>query len=381
MNESEPIRIAHIIGKMVGGGVEAFIMNYYRHIDRSKIQFDFIIDSDSTVVPRKEIENMGGRIIEIPPYQHIFKYTNALKKVLKKNNYKIVHSHLNSLSVFPLYCAWKVKIPIRIAHSHSTTSKKEWKKNIIKNILKPFSKIFATDYFACSEHAGRWLFGNKTFDEGKVIIIHNAIDIEKFKFNENIRKKIRKELDIEDKFVVGHVGRFVQQKNHEFLIDIFNEIYKENKNSVLLLIGDGPLEDKIKCKVNDLKLENNVYFLGVKDNVNEYMQAMDVFVFPSLYEGLGIVTIEAQCAELPCVCSTEIPIETKVTELIKYVNLRDDLLTWKENVINLLKVKEKLDYDLALLNSIYDINSENKKVEQIYKSIIERLGKEIYCER
>lgn len=368
--EKEPIRIAHVIGKMVGGGVESFIMNYYRHIDKSKIQFDFIIDSDSTLVPRTEIESMGGRIIEVPPYQHIFKYTKELKKIFKNNNYKIVHSHLNSLSVFPLYCAWSSKVPIRIAHSHSTTNKKEWKKNIIKNILKPFSKVFATDYFSCSEHAGRWLFGNKTFDEGKVTIVHNAIEIEKFRFNEKTRKSIRKELGIENKFVLGHVGRFVEQKNHDFLIDIFYEVHKELENSILLLIGDGPLEEKIKNKVKKLKLEENVYFLGVKNNVNDYMQVMDVFVFPSLYEGLGIVVIEAQCSGLQCVCSKEIPIEANISKSIMFNDLKD-INKWKEKIILNDYNKRNLDTNF-IENNGYNIFCESKNIEKYY---LERLKK------
>lgn len=362
MKEQQPIRVAHIIGKMVGGGVESFIMNYYRNIDRNKIQFDFIIDSDSKVVPRKEIENLGGRIIEIPPYQKIFSYIKELKKVLKENEYKIVHSHLNALSVFPLYCAYSAKVPVRIAHSHSTTNKKEWKKNIIKNILKPFSKVFATDYFACSEHAARWLFGNKTFEQGKVSIIHNAIDVDKFRYNEEIRNKMRKELQIENKFVLGHVGRFVQQKNHDFLIDIFSEVYKENKNTVLLLIGDGPLEEKIKEKVNKLNLKDSVYFLGIKENVNEIMQAMDVFVFPSLYEGLGIVLVEAQCSGLPCVVSEEVPKEALILDNIVSINL-NNAIEWKKIILNLSGKRERI-----LLEEMkkYNIAYSQKDLEQKY---------------
>lgn len=362
--EEQPIRVAHIIGKMVGGGVESFIMNYYRNIDRSKIQFDFIIDSDSTVVPRDEIEKLGGRIIEIPPYQKIFSYIKELKKVFKNNNYKIVHSHLNSLSVFPLYCAFSSRVPVRIAHSHSTTNRKEWKKNIIKNILKHFSKVFATDYFACSEHAARWLFGNKTFEKGEVTIIHNAIDVEKFKYNEGIRKKIRKELKIDNKLVLGHVGRFVQQKNHDFLIKVFAKVYKENKNTILLLIGEGPLEEQIRKKVKKYCLEDVVYFLGVRNDVNELMQAMDVFVFPSLYEGLGMALIEAQCSNLPCVISNKVPEEAVINDNVFSVNL-NDIKKWKEYILNLKNDREKETF--VKMNK-YDIAFSKKELEQKYKN-------------
>jgi len=367
-----PIRIAQIMGKMNSGGVESFIMNYYRNINREKVQFDFIVDEDSLISQKEEIENLGGKIIVVPPYQHIFQYLKELKKILKNNNYKIVHSHLNSLNVFPLYSAWRAKVPVRIAHSHSTTNIKEWKKNLIKNILKIFSKIFATNYFACSEHAGRWLFGNKVFNEGKVDIIHNAIDIEKFKFNENVRNNIRKELHIEDKFVLGHVGRFVEQKNHDFLIDIFNEVYKEKKDIILLLIGEGPLEKDIKGKIKKLGLEENIKFLGVRNDVYELMQAMDCFVFPSLYEGLGMVVIEAQCADLQCIVSTEVPEATRITDLIEFVSLEVPSNVWSKCIKGKL-IDKKRDSNRVinnLRNSGYDILEESKKLEKKYLDLI-----------
>lgn len=272
--KTEPIRIAQIMGKWVGGGVESVVMNYYRHIDRTKIQFDFICDSDSTDIPYEEIEKLGGRVILIPPYQHIFKYNKELLKVFKENNYKIVHSNINTLSVFPLRIAKKAKIPVRIAHSHSTSNKKEWKKNLLKNILKPFSKVYANKYMCCSELAGRWLFGDKEYDKGTVYLLNNAIDLNKYKYDVKIRKNKRKELSIKDStFVVGHIGRFVEQKNHRFLIDIFDVIHKRHNNSILLLAGQGPLMDEMKQKVKDLGLEDSVRFLGQRSDAAELYQA------------------------------------------------------------------------------------------------------------
>ena len=233
MSEEQPIRIAEIIGKWVGGGVETVVMNYYRQIDHSKIQFDFICDDDSINIPYKEIESLGGRVILIPPYQKVFCYQKKLIEVLKNNKYKIIHSHINTLSVFPLRAAKKAGVPVRIAHSHSTTNKKEWKKNAMKSVLKCFSKVYATDYFACTEYAGRWLFGNKIVNNGELFVLSNAIDLEKFEFKETTRNKKRQELGLSsDTFVVGNIGRFVPQKNHTFLIDIYYQICKINKNSV-----------------------------------------------------------------------------------------------------------------------------------------------------
>lgn len=367
MEKNEPIRVAQIMGKWVGGGVEAVVMNYYRHIDRDKIQFDFICDDDSTRIPTEEIEKLGGKVILIPPYQKVFKYHKTLKKVLQEGQYKIVHSHINALSVFSLWAAKSAGVPVRIAHSHSTSNKKEWKKTLLKNILRPFSKVFATDYFCCSELAGRWLFGNKTYDQGKVYLLNNAIDVDKFKYDEKIRKEKRKELNIKDnQLVIGHIGRFVQQKNHEFLIDIFNEIHKQDKNAILLLIGEGPLKEKIQNKVNELGLDKNVQFLGQRNDANELYQAMDAFVLPSLYEGLGMVVIEAQCSGLPCLCSVEVPKVAKISDNVFFLDLKDTLLDWGDAVLESINQESRKDYSEEVSKYGYDIKEEVKKIEKYY---------------
>ena len=375
MEKNEPIRVAQIMGKWVGGGVEAVVMNYYRHIDRDKIQFDFICDDDSTRIPTEEIEKLGGKVILIPPYQKVFKYHKTLKKVLQEGQYTIVHSHINALSVFSLWAAKSAGVPVRIAHSHSTSNKKEWKKTLLKNILRPFSKVFATDYFCCSELAGRWLFGNKTYDQGKVYLLNNAIDVDKFKYDEKIRKEKRKELNIKDnQLVIGHIGRFVQQKNHEFLIDIFNEIYKQDKNAILLLIGEGPLKEEIQNKVNELGLDKNVQFLGQRDDANELYQAMDLFLFPSLYEGLGMVLIEAQCAGLPCVASTEVPEIAKISDKVIFEDLKENLKIWAGICLKFLNgksIRKSSEKSLDIQN--YNIKNEAKKLRYKYSSLL-RIG-------
>lgn len=366
MEKDKPIIVAQIMGKWIGGGVEAVVMNYYRHIDRTKIQFDFICDEDSTNIPYDEIEKLGGRVIIVPPYQHIFAYLKKLKQIFKENKYKIVHSHINALSVFPLYAAKCAGVPVRIAHSHSTSNKKEWKKTLMKNMLRPFSKVFATDYMCCSELAGRWLFGNKTYDEGKVYLLNNAIDVEKFAYNEEVRKAKRKELEIaDDTFVIGHIGRFVAQKNHTFLIDIFNEVHKEKENSVLLLVGQGPLENEIKEKVNRLGLSDSVKFLGQRDDVSELYQAFDLFLLPSLYEGLGMVLIEAQCAGLPCVASTEVPNVAKISELLNFLDLKSSIAVWTEQIIKDSNYERCCTKKCAIDNG-YSIDKEKENLMNYY---------------
>lgn len=365
--EQEPIRIAQIIGKWVGGGVEAVVMNYYRYIDKNKIQFDFICDNDSTDIPYEEIEKLGGKVILIPPYQKVFKYHKKLKNVLKEGKYKIAHSHINTLSVFSLWAAKSAGVPIRIAHSHSTTNKKEKKKNLLKQVLRPFSKIFATDYMCCSELAGRWLFGNKEYEKGNVYLLNNAIDLEKFKYDENIREQKRKELDIEDDtLVIGHVGRFVEQKNHRFLIDIFNELHKQQPNSILLLIGQGPLMQEMKEKISRLNLEKAVKFLGQRNDTNQLYQAMDVFLLPSLYEGLPVVGIEAQATGLLCILSNDMTKETKVLDFTTFMTSEDSAEKWAENILNCVVRYKRHNTAKEVSKYGFDINTEVEKLEERY---------------
>lgn len=374
MKNEKPIRIAQIIGKWIGGGVESVVMNYYRNINRNEVQFDFFCDEDSTNIPYEEIERLGGKVILIPPYQKVFKYQKKLKYIFKKENYKIVHSHINTLSVFPLYAAKKAGVPVRIAHSHSTTNKKEKKKNLIKQVLRPFSKIFATNYMCCSEVAGRWLFGNKQYDKGNVYLLNNAIDLEKFKYDEKIRKSKRKELNIgKSTLVIGHIGRFVEQKNHKFLIDIFNEIHNKNDDSILMLAGQGPLENKIKNKVINLGLQDSVKFLGQRNDISDLYQVFDIFCLPSLYEGLPVVGVEAQASGLPCALSNEMTKETKILNSTVFISLYSSVKNWANEVIDLCaKYKRKEISKDEIRKSGFDIKYEAKKLEKKYELLYER---------
>jgi len=363
--QKKPIIVAQVMGKWLGNGVESVIMNYYRHLDHSKVQFDFICDEDSTRIPYDEIKKLGGRVFLVPKYQNLPKYLKALEKLFKDNKYRIVHSNISTLSVFPLYAAKKAGVPFRISHSHSTSNPKEWKRNLIKNILRPFSKRYATDYFACSELAGRYLFGNKSFDQGKVKIIHNAIDIDKFKFDEVARKKLRKEFGIKDStIVVGHVGRFVQQKNHTFLVDVFKGYHKKNPDSKLLLVGSGPLEDEIKKKVERLDLKDSVLFLGQRDDINKLYSVMDVFCLPSLYEGLPVVGVEAQAAGLPTIFSNRISKEVIVSSYAKIVSIHDTGLYIEKINKATRSIKKQRSY--ATVFEYMDINNEASTLEKIY---------------
>ncbi len=373
----EPIRVASVIGRYIGGGVEAVTINYYRNIDKNKVQLDFICDEDSTNIPYEEIERMGGKVIIIPSYSKPFKYHKALKRVLKEGNYKIIHSNINTLSVFSLFAAKCAGVPVRIAHSHSTTNKKEKKKNLMKQVLRPFSKVFATDYMCCSELAGRWLFGNKEYDKGNVYLLNNAIDLDKFKYNESLRKKKRKELGIkDDALVIGHIGRFVAQKNHDYLIDIFNEIHKKNNNSILLLAGQGPLMEDIKNKVKELNLDDNVKFLGQRNDANELYQAFDVFLLPSLYEGLPVVGVEAQASGLLCYLSDDMTKETKVLDITKFMSLNNTPEEWANNILDDVKKYKRIDTSKEMTAKNFNIKEEAKKLEEYYLNLYNNGGEE-----
>lgn len=366
MNENSPIRIAHIMGKWIGGGVESVVMNYYRHIDKSKIQFDFLCDEDSTNIPYEEIESLGGKVILIPPYQKPFKYHKELKRILKEGNYKIVHSHISTMSFFSLWAAQRAGIPIRITHSHSTTNKQEWKKNLLKQILRPLSKIFSTDYMCCSKLSGEWLFGKETYNKGKVYLLNNAIELEKFAYKKAKRLSKREELGIpSDSLCIGHIGRFVQQKNHDFLIDIFYEYKKMIKKSILVLAGQGPLENEIKEKVKRLGLSDSVKFLGQRDDVQELYQAFDVFVLPSLYEGLPVVGVEAQASGLFCVFSDDMTPETKLLPGTKFLSLKDGSKTWAYTIF-----REYNPFDRK--NTIKDITEYGFNIKEEAHKLVDK---------
>lgn len=336
-----PIRVAQVMGIMNSGGVEAVVMNYYRAIDKTKVQFDFFVDETSSFPQREEITRLGGRIYLVPPYSHLFKYIKTLIRLFKQNNYRIVHTHINTLNVFPLFAAWFARVPVRICHNHSTANWGEVKKTLLKCLFRPFNKIFATRYFACGESAGRWMYGEHCFERGNVFIMPNAIDTEKFEFDGTARKKLRAELDISmDAFVVGHVGRFVFAKNHLFLIDIFRELLIKQNNSVLLLIGEGELQHKVEEKVKEYGIEKNVIFAGVRSDVNKLYSVMDVFCLPSFYEGLPVVLMEALSNGLPCVVSTKVPFEAIKAKNIDRVSLEKDAELWSKHIAKLSRTSK-----------------------------------------
>ncbi|WP_449189747.1 glycosyltransferase family 1 protein [Treponema lecithinolyticum] len=369
IENKSPVRVAQIIGKAVISGVDSVVMNYYRHIDRSRVQFDFFMDGYDKTLIDEEISDLGGRIIKLEPYENSMR-TNMrqCRTAFEKNGYTIVHSHLNTLSVFPLYAAYRAKVPVRIAHNHSTTSRGEFKRNMIKQMLRPFSKTFATHYAACAEYPARWLFGAKAVRDGKVRLIKNAVDTERFYPNLAGAERIRKEFGLENRFIVGHVGRFVFPKNHEFIVRVFAEAYRQNKNAALLLIGTGELEADIRRLVKELGIEQAVFFAGLRRDIPDFLNAFDVFFLPSRYEGMPVVGIEAQAVGLPCLMSDAVPQDTAITPLVSFFPLNAGINEWAHKLLS-YEHKQKKAYPEAIRNSGFDIVSAAKNLCTWYEKL------------
>lgn len=370
---SNPVRVLQVFAEMNRGGAETMIMNLYRNIDRSKIQFDFIVHTEDKCAFDDEIYKLGGKIFRVPAYKgtNHLPYLKNWEHFFKKHpEYKIIHGHVRSTASIYLKTAKKCGL-ITIAHSHSTSSGNGLSA-IAKNVLQFPIRHVADYFFACTKTAGEWLFGKKTCKKENFHILKNAIDAKKFVFNNVVRNRVRKELRIADKFVIGHVGRFHSSKNHEFLIDIFKKVHETNDNAILLLVGEGDLQDTIRKRVYNLGLDNNVIFTGVRSDIPELFQAMDMFVFPSLYEGLGIVLIEAQASGLPCVIANTIPEEALITDNVKQVSLTESPKVWTEAILKRMDSYERKSTYAKIKDSGYDIEESHMWLQEFYLGLVEK---------
>lgn len=348
------------------GGIETFLMTYYRNIDRKILQFDFINMYDKLCF-QEEIEKMGGKVYQITNVKkNPYKYYVELRNIIKKNNYKIVHINMLSMAnILPIIAAYKEGVKHIILHSHNTGTPKGILRKILDKINKKMAIKYATDYFACSKLAGDWLYGKKNQFE----VINNAIEIEKFKYNDITRKKIREELEIGKNIVIGHVGRFCEQKNHKFLIEVFNELVKIKPNYKLLLIGEGKLKQKIVEQIKKLGIEEKVVILPPKRDIQDYYQAMDIFTLPSKFEGLGIVLVEAQANGLQCICSDVVPNEVKVINTLQRIPLKKD--EWLKALVNAKNRVNNNTVSKNLKMKNYDITIEAKKLMNRYINYME----------
>ena len=357
---SEPKRVLQVVTHMDRGGLETMLMNYYRQIDRSRVQFDFLTHREGEKDYDAEIRALGGRIYHVPPVNPFSRsYLQALDVFFAEHpEYRVVHSHLDCMSAYVLRAAKKCGVPVRLAHSHSSSQDKD-AKYLLKLLCKRGIAKQATQLLACADAAGRWMFGGAPFR-----VLPNAIDASAYRADEQVRQEVRAELGLENAVVLGHVGRFSEPKNHPFLIGLFAEAVKKEPQARLLLIGGGEGRTAIEEKVRALGLADKVLFLGVRSDVNRMLQAMDAFVFPSLYEGLPVSLVEAQAAGLPCVISDRVPRESVLTDLVEQLPL-GDAAAWAERVL-CAAAKEKKDTYEAICAAGFDVAKNAEWLEEFY---------------
>lgn len=359
------LRVLQVVTHMNRGGLETMLMNYYRNIDRSRIQFDFLTHREYDGDYGDEIKTLGGIIYHMPrlnPFS--IKYKKMLNDFFDNHKqYQIIHVHQDCMSSVILKIAKQHGVKVRIAHSHNSSQDKDYKFPIKMYYRTQIAK-YATDLFACSKAAGEWMFGNSKF-----IVLNNAIDAKKYIFNQTKRDTIRKILGIDkNELLIGHVGRFCNQKNHMYLIDIFYMIQKKVP-AKLILVGDGELRTKIEEKVVSYNLKDEVIFTGIRSDVADLMQAMDVFIFPSNYEGLPVTMIEAQASGLPCLISGKVPIECKITDLVYQSPLSQSADVWADTAIRFVKTERRNTYE-NIKEAGFDIEKNSEWLQDFYLRIL-----------
>ncbi len=375
MSESmtrQPIRVLNMFTIMDRGGAETMVMNYYRHIDRTKVQFDFLVHREQRGAYDDEIERMGGRIYRMCPVypQNFSRYKRDLRTFFRAHpEYKIIHSHMSELGYFAFREAERQGVPVRICHAHNAPHGFD-AKMIMRTYFKKRMMPYLTHLFMCGEESGKWLYGEK--NKSRFIMLNNAIDAAVYSFDASKRQEMRRQLDLTDELVVGHVGRFNPQKNHPFLLDIFTSLLKKEPDAVLLLVGGGADMPKIQAKAQELGIAERVRFLGVRSDVADLMQTMDVFAFPSLYEGLPVTMVEAQASGLPCIISDKVPPECILTDgLVNIMPLSASPEVWAEKILTMRAVPRTDRRDEIAAHG-FDITTEAVKLQEFYIKSVEK---------
>jgi len=370
------IRVLQVFTVMNRGGSESMIMNYYRNIDRSKVQFDFLVHRQEKGIFDDEIESLGGSIYRLNPISPFFskKYDNELRIFFKQHSeYKIVHAHLNTFSCFPLKIAQEFGIPVRIAHAHTASPKVKLQdffnkrdaiealKILVKLQLRKRIHTYTTHCFSCGEKAGKWLYGEKS----NFKTINNAIDAANFSYNEAVANTYKQENNLTEQLVVGHIGNFTEPKNHSFILDVFNEVLQLHTKSRLVLIGDGPLKPEIVAKANELNITDQVLFLGVRTDIPNLCKMLDVFVFPSFYEGLPVTLVEAQAADLKIFASDTITNEVKITDKLEFLSINASPKLWAKKIVENYPY-QRTDTKQMVEKNGYDIKQNAIELEEFY---------------
>lgn len=353
----------------VNDGITNSIMNYYKYIDKQDIQIDFVVPNKLCDRLKKEMEANNSKYYELNRKKNPIKYIIDLKNIIKREKYDIVHAHGSSaILLLEMYAAKLAGCKIRISHSRNTKSAHP----IVDKLLRPFFYRTYTHGFACGKDAGKWLFGNREFT-----VIPNGNDVQKFKYNKEIRQNFRKEMNLNQKKVIGHVGRFNYQKNHEFLIDIFYELTKLDSNAMLVLIGEGKLFNDIKEKVKKLGIKEKVIFVGESLKINKWLQAMDIMVFPSRFEGFPNVVVEWQIAGLPCIISDTITTDVKLTNLVQFMSLETSPKQWAEkiNQIEIIDREKIQEENIKMIREKgFDISQNANLLKQKYIEIYNQVN-------
>ena len=377
------IRILNVVDSLkLGSGIMGVIMNYYRALDRSEVQFDFLYFLDTERNHSNEIKDLGGFIYKLPmlSISSVYSFHKNIYSFMKHLDYeyKIIHLHEVLLNAPVFFNAKRLNIPIRIIHSHNSVGAETKLKKIRNKILTMPLKKISTDFFACSDSAGLFLYGERYMRSKKIKILNNAVDLDTYEFNPFVRDEIRKKYNIRDSHVIGHVGSFCIQKNHDFLIDIFNEYLKLEPQAVLMLIGDGKLKVDIHRKVQNLGIDKNVIFVGKVSNVKDYLNAIDILVMPSLFEGLPVVGVEAQANSLPCVFSDEITKSVVLLPSTELLSLKSSPKEWACLIDKKIRNKEHLTIrrqcvKKELTQKGFSIKEEAKKLQDYYRKRISDL--------
>lgn len=362
------IRVLQVIGGLNRGGAETMIMNLYRAVDKTRVQFDFILNTDKPQSYTDEVLAMGGKIYVLPKFngKNYFSLKKAWNKFfLDHPEYKILHSHVRSYASLYIPIAKKHGLKT-IVHSHSTSNGKGLASAVKKLMQRPLRK--KADYlFACSEIAGEWLFGKRAVRGPKYKLIPNAVDTARYAYDESARAEKRAELSLDGKVVYGHVGRLHEAKNHLFLLEVFDKIRKKQPDAALLIVGDGTEREKIENKIRELSLEDSVIMTGSRPDVHKLVQAMDCFLFPSLWEGLPVTVVEAQASGLPCLVSDRVTSEVELSELVKYLPIDRGADLWCEAAVAC--DKERRDVKDKIVLAGYDIATSAKEITEFYEEI------------
>lgn len=365
-SHSQPSRVLHFVPGFRLGGIESLLMSLYRSLDKSMMQFDFIVDTLDTLPEFDEIRAAGGRVFQMGRYlDNPFRYQVKIEKILAaySKEYIALHCHTIIRALPLLLSAKRNGITKRIIHSH-TDRLDNSKYTLAVPIISRATALMATDYWACSKAAGDFFFGKKQYR-----IINNTIKTKQFIFDENNRVRIRKQLNIGDnQLVIGHTGRFTYPKNHDFLIEVFSELHRIQPESKLLLIGDGPLKGQIQQTVSTLKLTNSVIFAGIQSDISSYLSAMDIFFLPSHYEGFCISLLEAQANGLPCLASEVIPDEVKLTPSITTYKIASTAIQQAYKLLNLSKTNRiNSNENISIIQGLgYDTDMQLSVLLEMY---------------